>query len=161
MKQNKDDRINIEMEIQLPREETFKRFITGLNSWWPKEYTWSGQVLEEIKIEPETGGKCYETGPYNFRCDWGRVMTYEAPDKLVITWQISPARVPEPDPGKASEITVLFKELEPEVTGVEFEHGKLSKHGEGWEEYYDAMKSEQGWPYILNKFREYCGRNNG
>src|SRR5690606_23581431 len=50
----------------------FDLFTDGLDSWWPREYTWAGETLEVIGIEPGVGGHCFERGPHGFRCDWGR-----------------------------------------------------------------------------------------
>jgi hypothetical protein len=36
------------------------------------------------------------------------VLVWDPPDRLVITWQISPRREPEPNPAKASEVEVRF-----------------------------------------------------
>ncbi len=53
-------------------------------------------------------GHCSERGPHGFRCDWGRVVTCEPPGKIAFTWQISPQRVPQPDPAQASLVEVRF-----------------------------------------------------
>jgi uncharacterized protein YndB with AHSA1/START domain len=94
------------MTVPMSVEHAFKIFAEGLASWWPAEYTWSQDVLETIAIEPGEGGRCFERGPHNFECDWGRVLTWEPPHRLAFTWQISPKREPEPNPAKASEVEV-------------------------------------------------------
>ncbi len=160
MPNDKNENLKIEFEVKLPKEEAFSTFVNQLERWWPKEYTWSGEALEAIKIEPKANGKCYETGPYNFRCDWGRVITFKPSGKLIFTWQISPARTPEPDPEKASEVCIQFRKGHNSSTLIDFEHRNFSRHGEGWHEYLKAMKSQQGWPYILNKFKSYCTTPN-
>jgi hypothetical protein len=80
-----------------------------LNAWWPTAYTWSQEHLVEIKIDPKNDGLCTEIGPFGFRCDWGGTEIKEN-NKIALKWQISPKRVPEPNPNKASNITVNFKE---------------------------------------------------
>ncbi len=81
-------------------DRAFHVFTEELNMWWPNEYTWSGEVLETIEIEPRKNGRCFERGPHGFECDWGRVLVWQPPDRLVFTWQIAPDRVPQPDPKK-------------------------------------------------------------
>jgi hypothetical protein len=66
------DSIVAGVSVDAPPERAFEVFTEGLGSWWPREYTWSREVLEEIVIEPREGGLCYERGPHGFRCDWGR-----------------------------------------------------------------------------------------
>jgi uncharacterized protein YndB with AHSA1/START domain len=138
--------------IPLPLERAFMLFTDDLGTWWPKEYTWSGEVLEEIGIEGWLDGMCYETGPYGFRCDWGRVLAWEPPNRLVFTWQISPNREPVPDPRKASEVELRFASQDDNVTRVDFEHRNFERHGPGAQSYRDALNAEDGWPLILDGY---------
>lgn len=140
--------------VPLTARNAFDLFTNKLHSWWPKEYTWAGDVLENIEIESGTNGRCFERGPHGFECDWGRVLTWDPPNRIGFTWQIAPNRVPEPDPEKCSEIDVHFEQDEDDETIVTFIHRNFEKHGEGSESYREAMSSEQGWPYILNNYKE-------
>jgi uncharacterized protein YndB with AHSA1/START domain len=145
----------MEIKVLLSKTEAFEKFVNQFNDWWPKEYTWSGQKLKSIQIEAKVNGKCFEIGPHDFRCDWGRVLEIEKPNRIVFTWQISPARVPEPDPSKGSEIEILFRK-EGDKTVIQFEHKKFPNHGDGWEKYLESLNSEQGWPFILGKYKQLC-----
>jgi len=77
-------------EVPVPPRRAFEVFVDEFGSWWPAEYSWSGETLVRIAIEPRTGGMCVEVGPHGFRCDWGRVLAYEPPRRLVFSWQIGP-----------------------------------------------------------------------
>jgi uncharacterized protein YndB with AHSA1/START domain len=132
-------------------EQAFAAFTAELGQWWPPEYTWSQDQLAEIGIDARESGLCFEIGPHGFRCDWGRVLAWEPPDRLVLAWQIGPTRVPEPNPSKASEVEVRF-EREGDATRVELTHRGFERHGEGADGYREAMGSPQGWPYILSRF---------
>ena len=134
--------------LPLPPERAFAHFTEEFGSWWPAEYTWSQGALAEIGIEPREGGLCFERGPHGFRCDWGRVLRWQPPERLVFTWQISPTRVPQPDPALASEVDVRFSPMD-DGTLVDLVHSRFERHGEGAEEYAAAMGSPQGWEYIL------------
>jgi len=148
--------IEKEIEIPLSKRRAFEAFVNGLNEWWPKEYTWSQENLQQILIEPEKDGLCIEIGPYNFRCDWGRVTEFEKGNRISMKWQISPQRVPEPDPDKSSDVNIVFREKTDTETILDFRHFNFENHGEGSEEYQRAMDSEQGWDYILSRFVDYC-----
>jgi hypothetical protein len=150
------EHIKRKITVGTSRETAFDKFVNYLNDWWPKEYTWSGQKLKEIAIEPRVGGMCFETGPYGFHCNWGRVTGYREGEWIELTWQISPKRVPEPDPQKASRISVNFIAHSPSETLVDFEHSDFSNHGDGSDEYLKAMDSESGWDYIFQKYAEFC-----
>lgn len=140
------------LTVPLAVERAFARFTAEMASWWPREYTWSGEVLVDIGVEPRQGGHCYEIGPFDFHCDWGRVLIWEPPDRLVLAWQISPRREPEPNPDRASKIEVRFVPQGPAETRVEFEHRGFERHGQAGVEYRAALDSPQGWTYILERF---------
>ncbi len=143
--------IRVTVNVSLPQQAAFARFTEAMTGWWPQGYTWSGDVLEEIGIEPWLDGMCYETGPYGFRCDWGRVVAWEPPSRLAFTWQISPTREPVPDPRRASEVELRFT---PDDSGTQvyLEHKDFERHGDAATGYRDALASPQGWPYILERF---------
>ncbi len=143
-------------EMDVPVEKAFNAFVRELNNWWPKEYTWSQEGLQTISIAPYLNGLCTEIGPFGFRCDWGRVVAYEENALIRIKWQISPKRVPEPNPDKASELEVWFHAADQGKTTLEFVHKHFANHGEAAADYQNAMDSEQGWDYILNKYLNYC-----
>ena len=132
----------------------FALFAEELGRWWPREYTWGQDALVRIGIEPRVGGRCYEIGPHDFHSDWGRVLLWELPHRLVLAWQISPDRAPEPNPSKASEVEVRFEYLDESQTQVVLEHRAFDRHGVGGASYREAMASAQGWPFILQRYAE-------
>lgn len=138
--------------VPVAADEAFEHFARRLGTWWPREYTWSQDVLEEIGIEPRINGPCYEIGPHGFRCDWGRVLAWEPPHRLVFLWQIGPDRTPQPDPARASEVEVRFVTIGPDATRVELEHREFARHGDGGDAYRDSLASPQGWPFMLERF---------
>ncbi|MGB2570434.1 SRPBCC family protein [Micromonospora citrea] len=132
-------------------ELAFAVFTGALTEWWVREYTWSGPAaLAELGMEPRAGGMLYEIGPYGFRSDWGRVLTWDPPKRLVFTWQIGPDRVPVPDPARASEVEVLFLTDDSGGTRVEVEHRHFDRHGEAAEGYRQALTA--GWHELLSRF---------
>lgn len=146
--------ITKKFKVSVSAKEAFETFVDHFSSWWPKEYTWSQGALATIGIEPKKGGLCYEKGPHGFRCDWGRVTEFEPPYKIVFTWQISPERVPVPDPEKASVIEINFNEKNAWDTEINFKHHHFSRHGKGGKQYKEMMGSDQGWEYILNLYKQ-------
>lgn len=151
MSQQNKNIIQLSVTVPVSVTQAFNIFTEKLNTWWPREYTWSGDVLETIGMETQKGGRCFEIGPHGFTCDWGRILDWQPPEKLVFSWQISPERVPEPNPEKASEVEVRFKDQN-HGTLIEFMHRGFEKHGENGSDYCQALNSPQGWPYILDRF---------
>ncbi len=151
-RQTPEDEVRRTATLRVPADRAFAVFTDGLAIWWPPEYTWAGDALDTIGIEPREGGRCFERGPHGFWCDWGRVLVWDPPHRLVLSWQISPERVPEPDPAKASEVEVRFVAEGPSACRVELEHRGFERHGEGGAGYRAGMDSAEGWTYILDRY---------
>ncbi|MGH2429723.1 MAG: SRPBCC family protein [Candidatus Limnocylindria bacterium] len=143
--------IRLGVRVPLPPEAAFRAFTDRFGTWWPREYTWSGDVLESIGMEPRPGGLLYEHGPLGFSSSWGRVTTWEPGSRLVVSWQIAPDRVPEPNPARASEVEIRF-EPDDGGTRIELEHRGFERHGPGGAGYRDALAAEIGWPLILDRY---------
>ncbi|MFV2102479.1 SRPBCC family protein [Micromonospora sp. LOL_024] len=136
--------------VPVSAEWAYRVFTERLADWWVTEYTWSGpNLLAELGMEPRAGGMLYEIGPYGFRSDWGRVLTWDPPRRLVFTWQIGADRAPVPDPARASEVEVLFT---PDGSGtlVEVAHRHFDRHGTAAEGYRRALTA--GWHELLSRY---------
>jgi len=152
------DAVRSSLTVPCTPEHAFAAFTEAFGSWWPPEYTWSQRALEAIGIEPGEGGACFELGPYGFHLDWGRVLAWEPPRRLVFSWQIGATRVPEPDPARSSEVEVRFEPDGDDGTRVELVHRDFARHGEEAAGYRAAMGSEQGWDFILRRFAAHLAR---
>lgn len=146
------------LTLPMPPNAAFALFTEQFNHWWPPEYTWAGDVLDQIAIQPRAGGRCFERGPYGFELDWGRVLAWEPPRRLAFTWQISPQRVPVPNPEQASQVEVLFEPITADQCRLNLVHDGFERHGEEGSEYRAALASPQGWPYILERFASLAER---
>jgi uncharacterized protein YndB with AHSA1/START domain len=146
------DPIEASVNVDVPPERAFELFTEGMGEWWPREFSWSQDRLEEIGIEPRDGGFAYERGPHGFTIHWGRVITCDTPQRIVYTWQIAADRSPQPDPGKASEVEVVFAGSPEGGTDVTLEHRGWERHGEGAQEYRDGFERAGAWPQALESF---------
>jgi uncharacterized protein YndB with AHSA1/START domain len=155
-RENDPPEVRATVNVHAPPQRAFDLFTHGFGDWWMPEYTWSGpEALGRIGIEPREGGLCYEIGPYGFRLDWGRVLVWEAPRLVVFTWQISPQRVPEPDPTRSSEVEVRFA-ADGAGTRVDLVHRHFDRHGDGADAYRGGMAV--GWEQLLGRFAEHARR---
>ena len=144
--------VGVRITVAQPPSEAFDLFARRFGSWWPREYTWAQETLHHIALEPQAGGRCLEIGPHGFHSDWGRVLVWDPPGRLVLAWQISPRREPEPNPAKASEVEVRFEPADQGGTMVTLEHRGFERHGPDGASYRDALASERGWPWLLGRF---------
>ena len=146
--------VQSEIVVEAPLERAFAVFTEDIGSWWPPENHILEAELAEMVFEPRVGGHVYDRGVDGSECRWARVLAYEPPNRVLISWDITPQWQLETDSSRASEIEVRFVPEAPERTRVELEHRNLERHGEGWEGLRDAVGSEGGWGSCLQSFAE-------
>ena len=83
-------------------------------------------------------------------CEWGRVLVWEPPSRLVLAWQISGDWAYDAD--LLTEVEVSFVSEGPDQTRVALEHRGLEAYGERMEEVRKSIDSSGGWPGILELF---------
>ncbi len=146
--------IRHEVVVQAPIERAFSVFTDGFGSFKPPEHNILGVELAETVFEPRVGGDVYDLGVDGSRCRWARVLAYEPPHRVVISWDINPQWQIETDFDKTSEVEVRFTPESAERTRVELEHRELDRHGNGWESVREGVDSEGGWPTYLRRFAD-------
>ena len=137
--------------VGVPIARAFRVFTEGFNTWWPREYHIGQAEMAEAILEPRQGGRWYERCVDGSECDWGRVLAWEPPHRLVVTWQISGEWQYDPDLQHASEIEVRFTADGPERTVVDLEHRLLDRLV-GGQAIYDGIGRGGGWTSNLERF---------
>lgn len=140
--------------VEAPIERAFSVFTDDFGGFKPPEHNLLGAELAETVFEPRVGGHIYDRGVDGSECRWARVLAYEPPDLVVISWDISPQWQIETDPDRTSEVEVRFISETPERTRVELEHRNLDRHGPGWESVREGVDSGDGWPLYLRRFAD-------
>ena len=146
--------IRHEVVVAAPIERAFSVFTEGFGSFKPPEHNMLSVEIAETVFEPRVGGHVYDRGVDGSVCRWARVLVYEPPERVVISWDISPQWQIESDLEKTSEVEVRFSAETPERTRVELEHRELDRHGDGWEAVREGVDSEGGWPTYLRRFAD-------
>lgn len=152
--QRLDDRIRHVEEVDVPPEDAFRTFVERFTEWWPAVYTFAGDDLEYIGIEPRAGGRCVERDRQGEELVWGEVVSYEPPERIVFSWWIAPDRTVDPNPDRASEVEVSFSAVDGGRTRIELEHRNLSRHTGDWQMMQAAMSSQEGWPWLLQLYAD-------
>lgn len=143
--------------VDVSPEVAFSAYVDHFSAWWPSVYTFAGETLEWIGIEPREGGHCIERAQDGTELIWGEVLVHEPPVRIVTSWWIQPDRSIDPARERASEIELRFID-ERALTRIEFEHRYLSRHGEGWEGMRDALASREGWPFLMQMYSDFANR---
>ena len=76
--------------VDAPIEDAFAIFTEGIGTWWPHEYNLLEVDVAERIFEPRVGGQVYDRGVDGSECHWARVLAYDPPDRVVISWDINP-----------------------------------------------------------------------
>jgi uncharacterized protein YndB with AHSA1/START domain len=146
--------VRTQIVVEAPIERAFSVFTEDFGSFKPPEHNLLGTEIAETVFEPREGGHLYDRGVDGSECRWARVLAYEPPNRVLISWDINPRWEIETDLEKTSEVEVRFVSEAPERTRVEVEHRHLERHGLGWEGERDAVGSAGGWPLYLQRFAE-------
>jgi uncharacterized protein YndB with AHSA1/START domain len=144
--------IRTSIVVEAPIERAFRAFTEDFGRFKPPEHNLLDVEIAETVFEPRAGGSLYDRGVDGSECRWARVLAYEPPQRVVISWDISPLWQLETDLAKTSEVEVRFIPEAPDRTRVELEHRNLERHGEGWEGVREGVAGDEGWPLYLQRF---------
>lgn len=138
--------------VEAPIERAFKIFTEDFGSFKPPEHNLLAVPIAETVFEPRVGGYLYDRGTDGSECRWARILAYEPPTRVLLSWDISPRWQIETDPDKTSEWEVRFTAETANRTRVDLEHRNLERHGEGWDSVRDGVSGERGWPLYIKRF---------
>ena len=137
--------------VQAPPEKAFEAFTAGIGRWWPLDrYKIGAAAATDAVIEPHEGGRWFERGEDGSECDWGRVLAWEPPRRVVLAWQITADW--RFDPAFETEVEILFEPDGEGATRVSLEHRGLDAYGERAEEMTGVFASPGGWQGLLERY---------
>jgi uncharacterized protein YndB with AHSA1/START domain len=139
------------VSVNVPIEKAFQVFTGSVDTWWPHDYHIGQADVAEVVLEPGVGGRWYERGVDDSECDWGRVLVWEPPHRLVFTWQINGSWQFDPDPERASEIEATFTADGPDRTTVAVQH-RYFERLDGGQGIHDAINGGGGWVALLDSY---------
>jgi uncharacterized protein YndB with AHSA1/START domain len=152
--------IHTQIVVEAPIERAFRVFTEDFDRIKPREHNMLGVDIAETVFEPREGGRVFDRGVDGSEFQWARVLAFEPPDRVVISWDLNPQFQIESDHAKTSEVEVRFIAEGPERTRVELEHRHLDRHGEGWTSVRDAVDGEGGWPLYLQRYADVITPND-
>lgn len=139
--------------VQAPQVLAWRVFTEGMGRWWPlgQYKIGKGNAVAAI-VEPFAGGRWYERGEDGSTCDWGKVLTWEPPLRLVLSWDIGADW--QYDPGLGTELEVRFLSEGEEMTRVELEHRRLDRYGARRDEMRAIFDKGGDWGRVLAMFAD-------
>lgn len=144
--------------VDAPIERAFEVFTKQFGLFKPGEHNLLDVPIAETVFEPHVGGHIYDRGIDGSECRWARVLAYEPPNRVLLSWDISPRWQIETDPNRTSEWEVRFTAETARRTRVDLEHRNLERHGDGWRSLRSGVEGDQGWPLYLGRYAELLAR---
>ncbi len=133
-------------------DRAFRVFTDDFDSWWPRTHHIGKSPMKRAIIEGKAGGRCYTEQEDGTDCDWGRVLVWEPPNRLVFAWQITPEWGYQPDLDQSSEVEIRFTPTPDGGTQVDLEHRHLERHGAGGPSMRASVDSEGGWGGLVKLY---------
>jgi uncharacterized protein YndB with AHSA1/START domain len=133
-------------------DRAFHVFTDDFDSWWPRTHHIGKSPMKKGIVEGKVGGRCYTQQEDGSDCDWGRVLIWEPPHRIVLAWQITPEWGFQPDLAQSSEVEIRFTPTGDGETRVDLEHRHLDRHGAGVASMRTAIDSEGGWGGLLKLY---------
>ncbi len=130
----------------------FELFAGRITDWWPKGLTIGKSPHVAIILEPQVGGRWYERDAMGNETQWGRVLAWEPPARLLLAWQINHQWIYDPD--LQTEVELRFAAAAAGGTVVTLEHRNLERFGA--DAIAHSAKLDGGWPKHLAQFAQYA-----
>ena len=140
------------LRVEAPQAVAWRVFAEQIGTWWPLENYKIGKTKAiDAIIEPRVGGRWYERDDDGSTCDWGSVLAWEPPARLVLSWDITAEW--QYDPNLKTQIELRFIADGKSATRVELEHRHLDRYGARRDEMHRIFESEGGgWGELLKMF---------
>lgn len=142
-----DGVVSKQVVIDAPADHVFDVFTRSFDLWWPRKNHLGASERFTAILEPWVGGRWYERGEDGSECDWGRVLAWEPPHRLLLSWQIDGDWRSDPD--FVTEVEVRFYSETAHRTRVELEHRLLERYGDKLAAMRTALDSPNGWAGAL------------
>lgn len=145
------------ISVQATPTRAFEFFTADMSRWWPPVGSVSPSrspihhdypAVEAVPVvELCAGGRWYEHATDGGECDWGRVLVWERPERLVLAWQIGEKW--HFDPALLTEVEIRFDAQSPKITQVHIEHRLLERYGAAADVAHSSLASSSGWDGLL------------
>jgi uncharacterized protein YndB with AHSA1/START domain len=135
--------------IKASPERTFDLFTQQMGRWWPKGIGKAPHV--EVVLERCGGGRWFERDADGAETQWGTVLAWEPPQRLLLGWQINSRWSYDAD--FMTEVEVTFAPTDG-GTRVTLAHRQLERYGADVERHAETLRG--GWPTILGKFATFA-----
>lgn len=140
------------VQVKATPARAFELFATRMGDWWPKGKTIGKAPHVAIVVEPKAEGRWFERDADGNETQWGKVLAWEPPARLLLGWQLNTEWRYDPD--FLTEVELSFAPAEGGGTLVTLEHRNLERFGTDAEARRKSL--DGGWPTMLGAFADYA-----
>jgi uncharacterized protein YndB with AHSA1/START domain len=115
--------------VPVSAEQAFAVFVDDPMQWWPETHILVRERRTAIVFDRAVGGRFYERAVDGSEATWGRMLHWDPPRRIAMTWRIDGRWQSIDNDDAASEIEVTFTALGANSTRVELAHVNLHRHG--------------------------------
>jgi uncharacterized protein YndB with AHSA1/START domain len=137
------------IHVDAPPERAFRVFTAGMGRWWKPEHHIAPTPFADIVIEPRAGGRWFERDKDGTECEWGKVIAWDPPRRVVLAWQLDANW--QYDANFVTELEIRFA-AESGGTRVDLEHRDLEKFGDKAAEVRASLDADSGWNGLLDLY---------
>ena len=136
--------LRVEFTVGCDASRAFSLWAEQTTRWWPHGHSVSAERGITVTFEPRPGGRIYERTRAGAEHDWGEVLVWEPPHRLVYLWHL------RFDRSDATEVEVTFTPAA-DGTAVRIEHRGWERLGAVAEARRD--RNRRGWAGVTPRFR--------
>jgi uncharacterized protein YndB with AHSA1/START domain len=133
--------LSMAFDVHCSAEHAFDTWTARIGRWWPADHTVSGESAARVVLEGRPGGRLYERTSAGAEHEWGEIIAWEPPRRLVYLWYL------RRDRADATEVEINFIAQDEATTRVEIEHRGWQRLGAQGADWRDANRG--GWSTLL------------
>jgi hypothetical protein len=141
------DPLRYRFRVRCLPAEAFRLWTAAADAWWPMAtHSVSGESDAQLVIEPRQGGRIFERLRDGRELEWGAVVVFDPPGRLVCDWLVGDTR---------TQLEVRFHGESDDTTVVEVEH-------RGWESFGEEEgparrgSNDGGWTAVIPRYVALC-----
>jgi uncharacterized protein YndB with AHSA1/START domain len=140
------------VQVKAAPARAFDLFTSHMQDWWPRGRTIGKNPHAVIVFEPHAGGRWFERDEAGTETQWGEVLDWSPPARVLLAWRINSQWAYDPD--FLTELELTFEPAEGGGTRVTLEHRDLERYGADAEKHRAVLNG--GWPTHLTSFIAYA-----
>ncbi len=139
--------------IKAPPARAFVLFTDHTKDWWKKETPFLTEPNRNFVIAKTAGGRWFERAEDGVEANWGIVLAFEPPGRLLLGMQLNAQF--QFDPSTQTEVEITFAAAPGGGSRVTLAHRNLERLGKDAEPMIAAMQA--GWTRHVEEYAEYAG----